>query len=728
MDVAARIAALTSGDAPAARDALAALVASAYPDPLLPPDGAGGAGAGADTLPVSLLPWLTIAARGVSLTPSLGAALAPLLLDDAFTDDALAPCVPYVAVLALAVQGLASGGEARQTVLDAVDDGVDVLDFALDELASPLITLLLRAVACLEDVDAAASAAVLARTERVLRALCDCACFESEMEDRTGTSVLYVRQAELRGALATLLRLPAPADGSPNVLAGAAAQLLVYLVAENGFWRDPPVSASDMALLRAALAALQDTWSGAHLPAWGGCPYGCDAVLHARPPRALLQLLVRAMDDPERTEVGGTRELTKLILLQPGALAALTRAAMWAQDATLLARLTEDAGGALKLTDGRVPQMQADALCMAALLDGELCLADVMSPTFAALPGGVVVKARVVRACSDAAALELLARPPRGSALPAAVALALLAFRNPEAMPLLPRGDALQTLARAYCRACVAPPWVRAAGVHWRDAAALQQRHARLRWALAVAVMSTRIAPRQRPHGDASPNAKRLRAGTALLSAADVNVRRHDSLTLLVSGEPLYVNSMLIEKASPLLADLISGVAAATSSSAHGGALAHVVVPAPADVAPDALHALMCAAVEHTYTGELPQELPQASVLPLWCVARQLQMDGLRAACAEALASAALRAASDALLARAADVALRHGADEALLRSVAAALLLHGPKMSEEEDTLVADALLCGENGGGEHVGAAADALGDAMVAVLRQPLLHRRA
>jgi hypothetical protein len=138
----------------------------------------------------------------------------------------------------------------------------------------------------------------------------------------------------------------------------------------------------------------------------------------------------------------------------------------------------------------------------------------------------------------------------------------------------------------------------------------------------------------------------------------------------------------------------------------------------------------MCAAVEHTYTGELPEELPQASVLPLWCVARQLQMDALRAACAEALAPAALRAAPDALLARAADVALRHGADEALLRSVAAALLLRGPKMSEEEDALVADALMCGEGvgGEGEHVGTAADALGDAMAAVLRTPLLLRRA
>jgi hypothetical protein len=739
--VRAHIAALSSGEAPAVLAALAALAAPAYALP--PPVGAGaaasaGASAGAalvDAWP--WLPWLTHVARALSSQPPpLCDALAPLLLDERFTDAALALCVPLAAVLALAVEGLAAGlgSEAARAMLHSVDD-VSVLTPLLDALAESLISLLLDAVRCLNDVtpDGVAAAALVARTERVLRALCDTACFESRLADiASADSVLCIRQPELRAALTALLWRPAPASGAPNVLAGGAAQLLVYLVGENGCWSDDPeVAAPDVALLRAALAALQETWSGARTPAWGGFPYGCEEVLRASPPRALLAVLLSAIVDNAlaQTHVAGTRQLTKLILPQPGALAAITRAVVWAGDSAVLSILTNGAVELPTLPDGSTaPPLQTHALCQSALLDGELCLADVLSPAFASLQNDAAdVQERFVDACADLASLELLARPPRGAALPAAAALALLAPHAPDAAAaLLQSGDALATLARAYCRACVAPPW-RQAGAQWRDAAAAKLRHARLRCALATAAAYARIAqpqPQRATADDVAPPAKRLRAGALLLTASDVNVRRHDSVTLLLSGEPLYVNAMLIEKASPLLADLISGVAATSAA----GALAPVVVPAPADVAPEAFHALMCTAVEHTYTGELREGLPAESLLPLWCVARALQMDALRDACACALSPAALRAAPAPLLARAADVALRHGRDEALLRHAAAALLLRAPALGEEEDALVADALLCGDAAGGEHVGAAADALGDAMASVMRDALLLQRA
>jgi hypothetical protein len=728
----ARVAALSSGDAPAVLDALAALAAPAYA--LRQPGSDGdGDGSGAPPGHAVWLPWIKIVARGL-LTEPLCHSLAPLLLDERFTDAALALVVPLTAVLTLAAEAYeVQASAAWQAVLEAMDsDGL--MRFLLDAFAGPLITLLQRGVECVDD-DAAAGAAAATRTERVLRALCDCAHWEHDLAAVSDESVLCVRQPELRGALVALLRRPSPADGRPNVLAGAAAHLLVYLSRHNGFWSDQPaVTARDVALLRAALAALQDTWSDVRLPAWGGFSYGCDDVLHASPPRALLALLSSAMDDPETTQVVGTCELTKLILPQPGALAAVVRAAVWTSDAALLEELTIGVSEAPARRNAHSGFMlMADALCHSAMLDAELCLGELLSPHFNPPRdhdySEVAVQARFLHACSDVASLELLVRPPRGAELPAAVTLALLAPRLPAAAAALSSSDALRTLARAYCRACASPPW-RAAGLQWRDAAALQQRHARLRCALGAAAAFARTAPQQqRPQPDDAPPAKRLRAGAALLTASDVNVRRHDSVTLLVSGEPLYVNSMLLERVSPLLSDLISGVAA--TSAAPGSALAPVAVPvavpAPADVAPDAFHALMCAAVAHTYTGELPPELPQASLLPLWCVARQLQMDELRAACAEALSPAALRAAPNKLLSRAADVALRHGCDAALLANAAAALLLAAPALGEEDDALVADALMCDDRGGGEHVDdAAADALGDAMAALMRDALLRR--
>jgi hypothetical protein len=752
----ARLAALRSGDEAAVLGALAALAAPAY---ALPPpnsdqddqdnDDDQDEGGGNSPHSAPWLRWLTLA--GAGLTP-LCAALAPLLLDARFTDAALALAVPLAAAFAYATDAR----EGAQTTQEAYElfvrvqralEGRRVDSYDLRDLAEPLITLLLTAVASLQAAEehenpAASAEAVLlrSRTARVLRVLCDCANFEYRMNLEAPVSVLNVKQPELRAALLQLLWLAPPSDGA-NVLGGGAAQMLLFLT-DKGIWeQDPDITACDIALLRAALAALQEPWSDVTLDcAWGGFAYGSAPVLHTTPARALTELLSSAMCT-EFMYVAGRRELTKLILPQPGALAAIVHAVVMAGDAQLLSQLTTGAEPEAppEIEVEAAPHLQAHALCQSALLDGELCLGELLSPRFGALPGGAAdVQARFARACSDAAALELLARPPRGAALPAAVALAMLAAWSPGAAAALPRGDALRTLARAYCRACTAPPW-RAPGVQRRDAAALRQRHGRLRCALSAAAAAASAAAQQHAHTlqppPPSPAAKRLRAGCSLLSASDVNVRRHDSLTLLVSGEPLYVNSMLMEKASPLLADLISGVlaAAATSATAHPGmAPAPLVLPlpAPADVACDALHALMCAAVEHTYTGALPDALPRASLPPLWCVARQLQLEALRRACVDALSPAVLRCAPRELLSRTADVALRHGCDTALLCNAVAALLLSddaakpAAPLSETDDDLIAAMLCCADDGTGAGAAALADALGDAMAAVMRQALL----
>jgi hypothetical protein len=139
-----------------------------------------------------------------------------------------------------------------------------------------------------------------------------------------------------------------------------------------------------------------------------------------------------------------------------------------------------------------------------------------------------------------------------------------------------------------------------------------------------------------------------------------------------------------------------------------------VVVPPPADVEPSALHALCCAAVEHAYTGGVPAALPAASLLPLWCVARHLQMDALQAFCVRRLGPAL--AADLALLSATAGVTMRHRCD-ALLQAVAAALLAHAPRVC---DASVAAALDAAAPGGD-------DALADALAAVIRDALLARR-
>ncbi len=128
--------------------------------------------------------------------------------------------------------------------------------------------------------------------------------------------------------------------------------------------------------------------------------------------------------------------------------------------------------------------------------------------------------------------------------------------------------------------------------------------------------------------------------------------------------------------------------------------------------------------MEHAYTGALPDALPDERLLPLWCVARHLQMAALQACVVAALSPPLLRA-QPALLRAVAGVALRHGCD-ALLRAVAkATFTVRAENMPNETAALLAEV-----TAGGDAAAAtvAADALADAMAAVLRTALLARAA
>jgi hypothetical protein len=349
-----------------------------------------------------------------------------------------------------------------------------------------------------------------------------------------------------------------------------------------------------------------------------------------------------------------------------------------------------------------------------ALLDPHFCLSELLLSGCEAR-----VQARFVEACTDATGQKLLRNPPAASRLAAAVTTALMASRSPPLAELLAQGDRLQILARAYLYACMPPP----AALPWLAAAQLQLRRLRLAAALsAAASIVGDVLAVESPSPSPRPfKRQRVHEGGAALTAADVNVRRYDSVTLLICGEPLYVNGMLMESSSPLLADLLSGVAAPPGAPA---APPVVTLPTPADVYPAALHTLCCAAVEHTYTGNVQRFLltdSYSSLLPLWCVAQHLQMNALQAFCITRL-EPALRADS-ALLLAAAGVAMRHRCD-ALLQRVASATIAASSDPVECDATVRAVLQAAAGGAEGAALEAVCDALADAMAAVLREGLL----
>jgi hypothetical protein len=692
----ARVAALRSGDVEAVRGALHALAAPAWAVPPPPVDD--------DADHPDWQRWTELAsAAAARLTP----ALAPLLCDARFCDAALALACPLLAALLELVTDDRALGEP-----DTLPLGHYV------PLKAPLVKLLERELAAGAALDSA-------RLERVLRCLRDAAYIEPAHLDEDEENAQEQAQAEcwlcnepaLTPALIALIRRPWTCE-SDAVAAGAA--LCVFSASHAHLHSsDSPVWRGVFAAAALALPAVA--------AADASVPRQLGGLANGFSPRKNLPPVELLFFFSGVAQVYGSSVLDMLrtlLMSQPGTLAAFahcisTAARANAAFATGGVRMLE------KLAQAPGPRIAGRAavpstLCRSALLDPELCLSELLSTTIARLQDGPQLQALFIAACTDNAAVSVLQHPPEALQLAAAASTAMLAAHSAELSQLLLEGERLRTLARAHVRACAATP---SPELSWQDAALLRQRNARLRAALSAAAAVSGL--HARPPSPPSPlvpsasSSKRTctRDGGATLSAADVNRRRYDSVTLLVGGAPLYVNGMLMESASPLLADLLSGVAAESMSAS--GTLPVVTVPPPADVAPTAFHALCCAAVEHTYTSGIAA-MSEPMLLPLWCVARHLQMEALQAYCEHRLAPALH--ADPALLRAAAGVAMRHRSD-ALLQRVAAALLAEPLSC----DTEVQAVLAAASTGGADaDTLAACDALADAMAAAMRDALQQR--
>lgn len=501
-----------------------------------------------------------------------------------------------------------------------------------------------------------------------------------------------------------------------DALPGGAANLLGHMLHWQT-WQSESASAYRAAVWTAAVAALPAACGGAAQHAFGGFGHGMRCSRCVAPAFEICGLLTRTVaathDAPPacaraKAEISALRSLLQA---QPGGLAALVRC-MARSAASLPVRARTQYGALLHLLLGSRSdddKLKTNAgggaavgyvpswLCRSALLDEELCMSELLTLPHVCDAGERQAISLLVAAMeADDVMQARLRHPPAGgrAGVAAAATLALLASRPADALRLLKESDGVLTLARAYVASCCAQQQQQQQVEEpWHEALSRRLYHERLRGALSAIADAAGLhrAPPQLP---APKNAPPTPNGAARLSAKDVNVRRCDSLMLLVGGKPLYVNGMLLEAASPLLADVL---ASCVEDDDQDGALPPwrppLVLSPPAGVRPADFHALMCAAVEHTYTGKLPEALPQERLLPLWCVAQHLQFAALAACCAAQLLPA-MRARPAALLPDVVRVAARHGSKALMHRAASVLLSSAGGALSDASDALVAEAAM----------------------------------
>ena len=104
------------------------------------------------------------------------------------------------------------------------------------------------------------------------------------------------------------------------------------------------------------------------------------------------------------------------------------------------------------------------------------------------------------------------------------------------------------------------------------------------------------------------------------LDASDVGVKRRDSTIFLIAAQPFYVQSLPLEKVSPVLKQ-------AMEAACDG--LGPIAFPLAIDAPADCHHAFFGLAVEFAYTGAISR-LPDDDALPLYTLAEFLQIDALR--------------------------------------------------------------------------------------------------
>jgi hypothetical protein len=626
----------------------AALHALAAPAVGLPP----GSAFDSTGEPPVVARWKELCSTAMAL--GLAEPIVALLADERFTDDALALLVPVLAAL-LDCTGLYGVG-----------------------LEAALVRLLAHSVAH--------PAVPLQRTERVLRALTD---LQKLLVARGALAELVCEEAFLPSLVALLRRQPAD---ERDCLAGGAARLLRELC-ETG-------EVVPFGALSAAVAALPASVHS--LPCDYGCAYGIHAAMR---PCCDLVCFVGAVRGIKPFDDAALELVRDLFVAQPGSFAALMHSMTFVEvlaerDARLIVQLASEL-------------VQASWFARTPLLDVHISAYDLGEALQFHHPErdiqlvGDGTLRRIIDVCSRFMNEELLDHVLTEQRIAALATVALLELFD----GLVDNIKRLQALLRACFSHLLTEPGDVPAG--WLHAAQHQLRSRKL--LAAVDALAVHAASQGTwDDDDAPPAAKRLRpSGTAAVSltAESVNVQRYDSLTLLVSGRPLYVNGMLLEAASPLLADLLS-VAARDAPGESRQLPAPVAVPPPADVDPAAFYDLCCAAVEHTYTSDV-QSLPESSLMPLWCVARHLQMAVLQQWCAARLAPA-LRC-DEALLCTTGGLALRYRCD-ALLAAVSTALL-HKP-LKETLLHAVLDAAVCG--GDAAARAATGEVLADALALALQ--------
>jgi hypothetical protein len=673
-------------DACAAHAALVALAAPAYALPPWPVVD------GEHVVAHEELRWAHLATAAAE--QGLLAALKPLLADERFVDDALELLVPVLACL-----------NAGENV---------AVRFA--GLATPLAALI--ALSPWEDVK---------RVERALRAMIDLYGLAVAEDAAVGVGDVADRMCvqALVPSLVALLRRP-PASKYDG-LAGGAAKLLCEMA---GLAR----SARGQGALSAAVAALADSVHCVQRHEFGGFPCGAQRHMHAS--CSLVALVWKASVTWFTPEEQPAHLLQDLIMVtHPGACAAVMHAltsVLVADDANVL-RLAHTL---LEISPSWGRTALLDPFCamreMCEHPTGQASIsvpAAVQQPSIswdwgqlgASPPEQIVtrgtIRASLLDACSGSAAEEILRHPPAERQLAAVVSAAFLSPYTQRIAEVLADGDRMQLLLRGCVSHLLSTPGGVGNAVSWLDAARHKLLGQKLLAAVACIVKSTGVSnavPQQEE--EAQEPYKRLRqtSTTAVaLSAADVNVKRYDSLTLLIDSRPLFVNGMLLEAASPLLADLLSVASAAAEDKEK--VLPPIAVPPPADVDPASFYNLFLAAVEHTYTSGV-EGLAEASLLPLWCVARHLQMDVLQRWCADKVGPVLHR--DEQLLRSAGALALRYRS-ERLLAMVSVALLT----APLSEPALLSVLVAASGRSTEDVLAAAGQALADSMAAVLLDAL-----
>jgi hypothetical protein len=459
-------------------------------------------------------------------------------------------------------------------------------------------------------------------------------------------------------ALVALLRR-APADAA-DALPGGAANLLGHMLHWQS-WQSESASPYRAAVWNAAVAALPAACGAAAQHAFGGFGHGLRCSRCVAPAFEICGLLTRTVGAPPdapppacaraKADISALRALLQA---QPGGLAALVRC-MARSAASLPARARTQHGALLHLllgsrsddhklktnnaSGGAAVSYVPSWLCRAALLDEALCMSELLTlPPRACNDAGArqAISLLVVAMESDDVMQARLRHPPPGgrAGIAAAATAALLASRSDDALRLLKESDGVMTLARAYVASCCAQQQQQRheqVEEPWHEALPRRLYHERLRGALSAVAQAAGLQRAPPPPPLVKPPTP---SGAARLSAKDVNVRRYDSLMLLVGGKPLYVNGMLLEAASPLLADVMASCVATCGADDEDGALPPrrppLVLSPPAGVRAADFHALCLAAVEHTYTGRVVA-LADDALLPLWCVAHHLQLAALAA-------------------------------------------------------------------------------------------------